>query len=85
MKKEFNQEMLNKLNNAWEETKGTNDWYKYLMENTYKHNSKWSFRGNYIPSKTGVFKTFKGITYIYTNSDERYEVNEFVKELLNLN
>lgn len=92
--KEFTKEMLQTLTDANNSVKGTNEYYKYRMQNDYKRNGNWQFITHTIPHKTGIIKTFKGKTYIITEGQMlnmvkgadayRYHVNDAVKELLNI-
>lgn len=89
--KEFTKEMLQKLEAANEEVKGTCDYTKFHMPCESKRNGRWHFICWTIPHTTGKIKTFKDKTYIITehgiSSDKylgRYAVNEEVKELLGI-
>jgi hypothetical protein len=87
----FTEEMLTKLTEANESTKGTLEYTKYHMECDAKTNDRWHFLGWYIPHSVGTIKTYKDKTYIITQYEgiyesylERYTVSEEVKELLGI-
>ena len=83
--KEFTAEMLNALTEANNSVKGTREYTKFHMETTCKNEKgRWFFIGYYIPSATGIIKTFKGNTYIITASGYRYHVTDEVKNLLGI-
>lgn len=85
--KEFTQEMLEKLQAASDAVKGTREYSRYYMQQEFKHNGRWCFCYHAIPYMAGKIKTFKGRTYIITESIydvKRYAVTEEVKELLGI-
>lgn len=88
--KEFTKEMLNKLEAAANEVKGTSQYSKFYMETQCKNEKgRWFFAGYYIPYTIGHIKTFKENTYIVTGSkandnEHRYLVTENVKTLLGI-
>ena len=91
--KEFTAEMLNKLTEANDSVKGTNEYYKFHMPCSKKFDDdrRWKHIAWTIPHTTGKIKTFKDSTYIMTehrtcwgNYLERYEVTDAVKELLGI-
>ena len=85
--KEFTQEMLETLQKANNEVRGTKDYTKYLICCEAKTYGRWHFIGWHYPYTTGKIKTFKGRTYIITENSTgqyRYEVTDEVKNLLNI-
>lgn len=85
--KEFTQEMLEKLQAANDAVKGTREYSTYYMQQEYKRNGRWHFCYHGIPHMSGKIKTFKGNTYIITESaydTERYFVHDAVRELLGI-
>ena len=84
--KEITQEQLETLRKAHEAIKGTNEYWKYSMEHSYrKSNGTWFFLGWGIPMKNYpvVLKTYKGKKYLY-QADERFTVCEAVENLLGI-
>ncbi len=81
------------LNDAWELTRGTPDYYKYDCETSFKCHGKtnWRFTGYTCPAFIkGYFKTVRGETYIYSDVDsygnfDRVRLNDECKALLGIN
>ena len=86
--KEFTAEMLQTLTKANDSVRGTPEYTKYLMEQDFKSKGRWVFCAHSIPMHKGNVKTFKGKTYIITETfmgyEERYHVTDTVKELLKI-
>ena len=89
--RQFTAEMLQKLKEANEAVKGTDEWMKYEMETYHKSSTTerfTNFSGFYIPYITGVIRTFRGQTFIYTDThcgiESRYTVTPEVAALLGL-
>jgi hypothetical protein len=80
--------MLAALTVANNMVKGTTSYHKYYMEAEAKNDKhRWFFLGHAVPSQTGIIKTYKGNTYIITESSTsitRYHVTDKVKELLGI-
>ena len=97
MKTHLTVEDMNKLRDAHESVKGTNEYQKYLMENELKRRladgkwSNWKFIGWYIPYSADEVKIKKVGEKVYIMCDgafgdeiERYTVTEEVNELLDI-
>ena len=91
MKTIITQDMIDKIINAHEQNKGTPNYTDYLMELSYKVDNRWVFCGYGIPYRINTeyyLKKIKNKLYIYVLTKdkylERFEVNRFVSELLNL-
>ena len=86
--KQFTKVMLDKLHNAHDEVKGTQNYTRYYMECSARTNGRWKFIGYSIPFVAGKIKTVKDKTYIVTKDgygdNVRYLVTDKVKELLNI-
>ena len=86
--REFTSEMLHTLTEAIDNTRGTQDWRKFVMQADAKfEKGRWFFVGHTLPTTTGVIKTVNGQTYIITDeqtSKTRYHVSDAVKELLGI-
>lgn len=85
--KKFTEEMLKTLEKAYNATKGTKDYTKYLVCCEAKTNGRWHFVGWHFPSTTGHFKKVNGITYIITEmcgDIYRYEVSNEIKSLFGI-
>ena len=80
------------LDNAFESVRGTPNYTKYFCETYFKLKGKnnWVFSGYGSPaSRKGYFKTVRGETYIYSESDSwgcthRVRLNDECKKLLGL-
>lgn len=88
---------MNKLRDAHESVRGTNEYQKYLMENELKRRlvdgkwTNWKFIGWYIPYSADEVKIKKVGEKVYIMCDgafgdeiERYTVTEEVNELLDI-
>ena len=97
MKTRLTIEDMNKLRDAHESVRGTNEYQKYLMENELKRKrsdgkwSNWKFIGWYIPYSADEVKIKKVGEKVYIMCDgafgdevERYTVTEEVNELLDI-
>ena len=97
MKTHLTVEDLNKLRDAHESVRGTNEYQKYLMENELKRRladgkwSNWKFIGWYIPHSADEVKIKKVGEKVYIMRDgafgdavERYTVTEEVNKLLDI-
>ena len=97
MKTHLTIEDMNKLRDAHESVKGTNEYQKYLMECELKRRladgkwSNWKFIGWYYPYSADEVKIKKVGEKVYIMCDgafgdevERYTVTEEVNELLDI-
>lgn len=92
MKNFITTEQLKVLEDAWQSSRGTPDYWKYDCESYFKINGKsnWHFSGYTCPAFIrGYFKTISGETYIYSEPDSRgnlhrIRLNNECKKLLNI-
>jgi|GEM_PF-6999443 len=77
---------INKIREASDKLKGTNEYNKYYMEIDTKCSNTWKFLSHGLPmtgSIDGIIKKVKNRTYLIID-DTRYELRDVHIELLNI-
>ena len=83
----FTQKQMEILQTANEGVKGTENYYIYHCEKSYKReNGTWHWIGwSLPPTEQGYFKTVKGEIYVYTeNGKYRWKLSSACIDLLNV-